>query len=176
MVVLLQALLRLCDEGAGALQTLATVGDLLRQLAQFHHLRTQKRRSGSHPKAVFSSVCSFVLISLSCKYKTGWRSPNPTYLALFPRTTTRKQTREYWTECFGFRSKDQPAKETLWKYVKLIMFQKQRTAGITPLPPNLQSPVWITYRPSSNCRDNNHQQLNCRPSNISNMQSMKFQT
>lgn len=68
VVVLLQALLRLCDEGAGALQTLATVGDLLRQLAQFHHLQTQKRRSGSHPKAVFSSVCSFVLISLSCKY------------------------------------------------------------------------------------------------------------
>lgn len=33
VVVLLQTLLRLCDEGAGALQTLAAVGDLLRQLA-----------------------------------------------------------------------------------------------------------------------------------------------
>lgn len=39
MVVLLQALLGLCDEGAGALQTLPTVGNLLRQLAQLHHLQ-----------------------------------------------------------------------------------------------------------------------------------------
>lgn len=38
VVVLLQALLSLCDEGAGALQTLATVCNLLRQLTQFHHL------------------------------------------------------------------------------------------------------------------------------------------
>lgn len=38
VVVLLQALLGLCDEGAGALQTLATVCNLLSQLAQLHHL------------------------------------------------------------------------------------------------------------------------------------------
>lgn len=38
VVVLLQALLGLRDEGAGALQTLAAVCDLLRQLAQLHHL------------------------------------------------------------------------------------------------------------------------------------------
>lgn len=42
MVVLFQALLRLRDEGAGALQTLATVGNLLCQLAQFHHLQAQE--------------------------------------------------------------------------------------------------------------------------------------
>lgn len=38
VVVLLQALFGLCDEGAGALQTLATVCNLLSQLTQFHHL------------------------------------------------------------------------------------------------------------------------------------------
>lgn len=39
VVILLQALLGLCDEGAGALQTLSTVRNLLSQLAQLHHLR-----------------------------------------------------------------------------------------------------------------------------------------
>ncbi len=38
VVVLLQALFGLGDEGAGALQTLATVCNLLSQLTQFHHL------------------------------------------------------------------------------------------------------------------------------------------
>lgn len=53
VVVLLQALLRLRDEGAGALQTLATVGNLLRQLAKFHHLQAQKHRSESEPERWF---------------------------------------------------------------------------------------------------------------------------
>lgn len=39
MVVLLQALLGLCDEGARTLQTLSAVRDLLGQLAQLHHLK-----------------------------------------------------------------------------------------------------------------------------------------
>lgn len=39
VVVLLQALLGLCDEGARALQTLSAVCDLLGQLAQLHHLK-----------------------------------------------------------------------------------------------------------------------------------------
>ena len=38
VVVLLQAVLGLSDEGAGALQTLAAVGNLLGQLPQLHHL------------------------------------------------------------------------------------------------------------------------------------------
>lgn len=42
VVVLLQALLGLCDEGAGTLQTLAAVCDLLCQFAQLHHLQKKK--------------------------------------------------------------------------------------------------------------------------------------
>lgn len=38
MVVLLQALLSLCDQGTGTFQTLTTVCNLLSQLSQFHHL------------------------------------------------------------------------------------------------------------------------------------------
>ena len=45
VVVLLQALLGLCDEGAGALQTLATVCNLLSQLAQLHHLEDTQIQS-----------------------------------------------------------------------------------------------------------------------------------
>lgn len=39
VVVFLQALFCLCDEGTGALQTLTTVGNLLGQFTQLHHLR-----------------------------------------------------------------------------------------------------------------------------------------
>lgn len=47
MVVFLQALFGLCDEGAGALQTLATVCNLLGQFTQFHHLeQTQIQTCG----------------------------------------------------------------------------------------------------------------------------------
>lgn len=50
MVVLLQALFGLRDEGAGALQTLATVCNLLSQLAQFHDLE-HKHTNTSHVAA-----------------------------------------------------------------------------------------------------------------------------
>jgi len=46
VVVLLQALLGLCDEGAGALQTLPAVCNLLSQLTQFHHL--ERKQTGEH--------------------------------------------------------------------------------------------------------------------------------
>lgn len=45
-----------------------------------------------NPSAGFSSVCSFVLLSWSCKYKIGWPMPNAAYLASFLRTATWKQT------------------------------------------------------------------------------------
>jgi hypothetical protein len=44
VVVLLEAVLRLGDECAGALQTLTAVGDLLGQLTELHHLDRQTTR------------------------------------------------------------------------------------------------------------------------------------
>lgn len=54
VVVLLQALFGLCDEGAGALQTLATVCNLLSQLTQFHHLE--------HTQMQYMLLCCDTLI------------------------------------------------------------------------------------------------------------------
>lgn len=51
VVVLLQALLGLRDQGAGAFQTLAAVSDLLRQFTQLHHLgKKKKKRNRAHQK------------------------------------------------------------------------------------------------------------------------------
>lgn len=54
MVVLLQALLGLRDEGAGALQTLAAVCDLLCQFAQLHHLEKKEKRKSCTKMKSFS--------------------------------------------------------------------------------------------------------------------------
>lgn len=43
VVVLLQAVLSLCDEGTRALQTLSAVRNLLSQLPQLHHLHPHTR-------------------------------------------------------------------------------------------------------------------------------------
>lgn len=134
VVVLFQALLRLRDEGAGALQTLATVGNLLCQLAQFHHLQAQEAQVRKWTRALVSPPFALSCLSLKAA-NIRWTGPRPApHISLCSREE-RHENKHSWlngnlSECFGCWSKQQPAREILWKYVKLIIFQKQRKEGI----------------------------------------------
>lgn len=77
VVVLLQALLGLCDEGAGALQTLTTVCNLLSQLAQFHHLghaQLKHRLQIPHKKNLHSLFRWQQINSCLCTENSDWNS------------------------------------------------------------------------------------------------------
>lgn len=138
---------------------------------------TCKRRSTGQkvsPSAGFSSVCSLKAANI--------RLPGPLHISL--------RSREQWHEN-KHRDSTGILDRMLWMLIKKTACQRnpvrvcehnyiseaesRRNKKNKTNPELTVTLVWVTYSPSCKCPDNNHLQLTRWPSNISNMQSMKFQ-